>query len=413
MPISGMEPAKPAQAGRFRLEERASSDGSGDVHRAVEVEGGRAAIVHILRTAGGGARRDRLLREVKRAAQVTHEGLAAVLEVGETAAGEIFVAVEACAPPRLSDRLASGRPLEEREAAGIAAQIARALEAAHDAGVVHRDLRPSLVVLDGEGETTRVKVEGLATPRLVDIAEDDPEAPFASPEQRRGGRGESVGRRADVYSIGAMLYAMLTGRGPESSAPPLASALGDVVRRCLAEDPRERFLDTLALGAALRAAMESADPRVSSRPPPTPPTRVSARPPAPSPASARPPAPSPASVRPPAVAPSPISERPPPSSHRPSQRPNAEAPHARAPAAPPPRPLGRPLTARPRWEEALLDLNDGPLPRVAVLAIIAFVIARILTTGVVPYVIAVAAGVAAYATKVIRRPGGDRERRDD
>lgn len=395
MPISRMEPAGPAGAsmlaGRFRLEERLGEDASGEIHRAVAVDAGTAAIVHIVRPEGGSARRDRLLREIKRAAQVKHAGLAVVLEVGQTASGDIFVAVEQNEGERLSDRLRPDTPLDEREAADIAVRIARALAAAHDAGVVHRDLRPSVIVLAGSGEDLRVTVEGLATPRLGAVAADDPEAPYASPEQRCG---DSVGRRADVYSIGAMLYAMLTGRAPPSPPPPVESALGDVIRRCLAEDPRERFLDTIALGAALRAATEPKSSAVASRPP----VRASTPPAKPS---------TPALVSATAT----VAERHPPSSHRPtSQRPVAtlEPSSARAPAAPPPRPLGRPLTARPRWEEALLDLRDGPLPRVALTVIVAFVIARILTSGLVPFVVAIASGVAAYATKYWRGSrGGD------
>jgi serine/threonine protein kinase len=281
--------------------------------------------------------------------------------VGVTESGETFVAVESPAGERLSDRLRSGASLPEREAVAIVTQITRALSVAHDAGVVHRELRPSAVVLTGDGDATRVKVTGLAMPRLPasssssSFASGDPDAAFAAPEHRRG---EATGRRADVYSIGAMLYAMLTGRSPAADAPPLGTPLGDVVKRCLAEDPRERFLDTIALGAALRMTMDSLPPPSSARVPSSP------------------------SLSEPIV--------------------------GRAPAAPPPRPLGRPLTARPRWEEALLDLREGPLPQVFVTFVIAFVIARILTSGLVPYVVAITAGVAAYATKYWR---GSRFRR--
>ena len=324
----------------------------------------------VIAAEGGSARRDRLLRELRRAAQVTHESFARVLEVGTTESGDVFVEVMESEGERLSERLRRGAPFEERVAALIAAQIARALAAAHDAGVVHRELRPSVIMLVGEGDATRVMVEGLAIPRLAAPGAEDPEAAYAAPEQLGGG---SVGRRADVYSIGAMLYAMLTGEAPRPSAAPIESALGDVVRRCLAQDPRERFLDTVALSAALRAAMAPA----SERPPP-----VSQRPVSSPAISARPPA----SVRPPTA---------------------SEPALGRAPAAPPPRPLGRPLTARPRWEEALLDLGDGPLPRVALTTVVAFVIARILTSGFVPFVVAVAAGVAAYATNYFRKSRAD------
>jgi len=382
--------SRPAVAGRFRLEEKLGSDASSEIFRAVLADGGGAAVVHIVRAEGGSARRERLLRETKRAAQVKHDGLALVLDVGQTEEGDMFVAVEKIEGERLSDRLRTGAPLPEREAADIAAQIARALAAAHDAGVVHRDLHPSQIVLPSVPAATGVKVEGLATPRApadptsAGGAESSAELAFAAPEQRRG---EAVGRRADVYSIGAMLYAMLTGRAPSPDAPPIEGALGDVVRRCLADDPRERFLDTIALGAALRAAMDPVPTAAA----------VSVRS-------------SSASVRPPPLS---ATAEPPPSSSRAPSRPisvrpmpvesTAGASAPRAPAAPPPRPLGRPLTARPQWEEMLLDLRDGPLPRVAATIAIAFVIARVLTSGIVPFVVAIAAGVAAYAVKFWRR----------
>ena len=82
---------------------------------------------------GGSARRDRLLRETKRAAQVKHPGLAVVLGVGQTEEGDIFVAAETIAGARLSDRLRAGERFDDWEAAEIATQIARALAAAHDA----------------------------------------------------------------------------------------------------------------------------------------------------------------------------------------------------------------------------------------------------------------------------------------
>jgi serine/threonine protein kinase len=381
---------RPALLGRFRLVEKLGSDASRETYRAVLADDeGSAVVVHIIRAEGGSARRERLLRETRRAARVSHSGLAVVLDVGQTEEGDMFVATEKLDGERLSDRIHGGAPLAEHEAAEITAQIARALAAAHDAGVIHRELQPASIVLRGAGDATDVKVEGLATPRTLTVpaAGEAPaasaELAFAAPEQRRG---EVMGRRADVYSIGAMLHAMLTGKPPAPDAPPVEGPLADVVRRCLADDPRERFLDTIALGAALRAAMAPATPAA-------PPVRGSS-------ASARPPPASagadqaPSSSRDPSR---PISVR---SMSSESLATSSSAP--RAPAAPPPRPLGRPLTARPKWEETLLDLRDGPLPRVAATAAVAFVIARVLTPGIVPFVVAITAGVAAYAAKFWR-----------
>lgn len=421
MPISAMEsaggrPNKPRAAlgGRFWLEEKLGEDASGEIHRGLDLRSGTATMVRIVRGEGA-TRRDRLLRETRRAAQVKHPGLALVLGVGQTEEGDVFVAAETLAGDRLSDRLRVGKRFDEWEAAEIATQIAHALAAAHDADVVHRELRPSLVVLTYDGDTTIVKVEGLGMSRVSSVSAADPELAYSAPEQRRG---EPAGRRADVYSIGGMLYAMLTGLAPKPDAAPLEGGLGAVVKRCLAEDPKDRFVDTNALSAAMKVTVGSFAPRVPSRTPllgSTPPTELAdsglAAPPVPADededddGERRDSAPSPflaPSHAPPSV---PSRVKPPPSL-RPSSRPpsvdpapaSGATPSVRPPAAPPPRALGRPLTAQPRWKDVLLDLRAGPLPSVAGVVVIMFIVARILTSTGAALIAALAAGIAFYAT---------------
>jgi eukaryotic-like serine/threonine-protein kinase len=397
VPISAMEsagdkPTKPRAAlgGRFWLEEKLGEDASGELHRGIDLRSGTATMVRIVRGEGA-ARRDRLLRETRRAAQVKHPGLAVVLGVGETDEGDIFVAAETIVGDRLSDRLRVGERFDDWEAAEIATQIAHAVAAAHEADVVHRELRPSLIVLTYEGDTTIVKVEGLGVPRAPSASGDDPELAYSAPEQRRR---EPVGRRADVYSIGGMLYAMVTGVAPTADAPPIEGVLGAVVRRCLAEDPKDRFQDTITLSAAMKVTVESLPPRVPSRMPmlaSTPPVEEEVPSSAPSPHLA----PAVASVPVPVEAPPTSSQRPP--SVRPTS--SSDPPSAlRPPAAPPPRPLNRPLTARPRWKELVLDLTDGPLPRVVLVIVVMFIVARILTSTWAAVVASLAAGLGFYAT---------------
>jgi serine/threonine protein kinase len=433
VPISPMEsagstPKKPRAAlgGRFWLEEKLGEDASGELHRAIDLRSGTATMVRIVRGEGA-ARRERLLRETKRAAQVKHPGLAVVLGVGETEEGDVFVAAETIVGDRLSDRLRVGERFDEWEAAEIATQIAHALSAAHDADVVHRELRPSLIVLTYEGDNTIVKVEGLGLPRPPS-SDADPELDYSAPEQRSG---KPVGRRADVYSIGGMLYAMLTGLPPTADAPPVAGLLGDVVKRCLAEDPKDRFNDTIALSAAMKITAESLPPRMPSRMPMAgsvpPPVELIAAALAPTPTptvvdeddeddeQAPDSAPSPylaPSLAPPSVKPAsttastPPSDPPPPVSVRASQRPPSvrpaptsdAPPSGRPPSAPPQRLLGRPLSAQPRWRELLLDLGGGPLPRVAIVVVVMFIVARILTSTAAAVVASLAAGLAFYAT---------------
>jgi serine/threonine protein kinase len=406
VPISPMEsaggtPKKPRAAlgGRFWLEEKLGEDASGELHRAIDLRSGTATMVRIVRGEGA-ARRERLLRETKRAAQVKHPGLAVVLGVGETDEGDIFVAAETIVGDRLSDRLRVGERFDEWEAAEIATQIAHALAAAHEADVVHRELRPSLIVLTYEGDTTIVKVEGLGVPRPPS-SDADPELAYSAPEQRRS---QPVGRRADVYSIGAMLYAMLTGIAPAEDAPALHGLLGNVVKRCLSEDPKDRFLDTIALSAAMKVTVESLPPRMPSKMP----MAVSVPPPEELVAPVLAPAPGPVveekredheeedEEAAPDSAPSPFlaqSQAPSPSA------PTSDAPSSgRAPSAPPPRPLLRRLRAQPRWKEVVLDLGGGALPRIAIVVVVMFIVARILTSTLAAVVASLAAGLAFYAT---------------
>ena len=265
MESAGNPPTKPRAAlgGRFFLEEQLGIDASGELHRGIDLRTGTTLAVRVVRGIGA-ARREKLLRETNRAALVKHPGLAVVLGVGQTEEGDIFVAAETIVGDRLSDRLRVEERFDDWEAAEIATQIAHAVAAAHESDVVHRELRPSLIVLTYVGDSTIVKVEGLGLPRAPSASDTDPELAYSAPEQRRG---EPVGRRADVYSIGAMLSAMLTGSAPAPGDPQLHGPLGGVVACCLSEDPKDRYADTVALTSAMTLTVESLPPRVPSRMP--------------------------------------------------------------------------------------------------------------------------------------------------
>ncbi len=417
MESAGHPPTKPRAAlgGRFWLEEQIGSNASGELHRGIDLRSGTATAVRIVRGIGA-ARREKMLRETKRAALVKHPGLAVVLGVGQTDEGDIFVAAETIVGDRLSDRLRVGERFDDWEAAEIATQVAHAIAAAHDADVVHRELRPSLVVLAYEGDNTIVKVEGLGLPRAA--TEDDPELAYSAPEQRRG---ETVGRRADVYSIGAMLSAMLTGTAPGPDDPSIDGPLGAVVKRCLASDPRERYADTNALTAAMKLTVESLPPRVPSRmpmaesnPPPELMVPVLIMPkaldltaenagiPEPPPASKREDdvndsPPSPFLVA--SFAPPPVSSKAPPAVV-PSAPPAAIAsapPVATSSTTPPAKPS---VSERPASASASAPAPSafmaGPWPRALVAALMMFIVARLLTSTLGASVAALAAAAAFY-----------------
>jgi len=402
MESAGNPPTKPRAAlgGRFFLEEQLGNDASGELHRGIDLRTGTTLAVRIVRGIGA-ARREKLLRETNRAALVKHPGLALVLGVGQTEEGDIFVAAETIVGDRLSDRLRVEERFDDWEAAEIATQIAHAVAAAHESDVVHRELRPSLVVLTYVGDSTIVKVEGLGLPRAPSASDTDPELAYSAPEQRRG---EPVGRRADVYSIGAMLSAMLTGSAPAPGDPQIHGPLGGVVACCLSEDPKDRYADTVALTAAMTLTVESLPPRVPSRMPmagSVPPAEVA------SPVLVVPEAPDST-----AEDDGPSTADAPPSSFRIVPPAVAVAPLAMAPSAGPAAPTSSPspasLATEPpasdgeaepgaaRTRRASSALMDGPWPRVAVVTVVTFLIALLLTTVVGAVATALGASVLFY-----------------
>jgi serine/threonine-protein kinase len=174
----------------------------------------------------GAARADpamvqRLDREARTVARLAHPNIVAVYDVG-TEGGVPFLVMELVEGTSLQHRLAHG-PMDVREAVGIAAQICDALEAAHDAGVVHRDIKPDNVLLTRTGavkvcdfgiarlqQASQVHLTGSAT--VVGTSE------YMAPEQATGG---PVDARTDLYALGAVLYAMLTGGPPFSGDNPM------------------------------------------------------------------------------------------------------------------------------------------------------------------------------------------------
>ncbi|HEY8075445.1 MAG TPA: protein kinase [Labilithrix sp.] len=424
-----------ALAGRFRLEEKIGGDDVVEVHRARDVRDDKPVRVHLLRVESG-SRRERMLREAKRAAQVRHDGLVAIVDVGRTDDDQAFVVTDAPEGEPLDVRIAKGA-LELDKTAAIATQICRALAFAHDTGVVHRDLRPSRVFVREDGS---VSVAGIGLPHAT-AGRDDA---YVAPEQRRG---EPASRRADVYSLGAIMHAMLTGAAPPAGGGHAEGPLGAIVSRALAADPRDRFVDTNELEGEIRRALAPTTRTGSlapgSLPPPSASARLASAPPSKPPAGSKPPskrplaqtlvglapfarAPDapPSEPELPAEAPRPSSRPEPDATARPSSRPDPEVTESsrprsdaprrasnrpagaerRAPAAPPPREPGRPLQPRPAWEDAALDVLDGPAPRMLGAMVLAFIVARIVTAGLVPWLVAVVAAAAGYVSWRMSRP---------
>ena len=232
----------------FEVLEKLGEGGMGVVYRARDTRLQRSVALKVLPAefARDEGRRQRFLREARAAAAVSHPGIATIHDVGE-ADGTVFIAMELVEGQTLRAHQEGGpRPLEEVLAHAI--QIAEALERAHAAGVVHRDLKPDNVVVQPDG---RVKLLdfGLAkmTPLLTGSGSgaSDSQSPTAAemPEVTREGtvlgtaaymapeqaRGAEVDPRSDLFSLGVLLHEAVTGTNP-FRGPTLADTLGAILR---------------------------------------------------------------------------------------------------------------------------------------------------------------------------------------
>jgi serine/threonine-protein kinase len=222
----------------------------------------------------------RFRHEAVAAARLAHPGIVAIYDTCSDDGVEAIV-MELVQGRTLRDRLDDATPIDPWQAAGLAAQVAEALEAAHRGGLVHRDIKPANILLCGDG---RVKVADFGIAKAV--AEADLTQPglmvgtakYLAPEQVRG---EAVDARTDIYSLGVVLYEMLCGRAPFAADTDAATALArlqrdplrprqvrasvpraleEVVGRAMARDPEHRYASASDLRAALLAGGAPASP---------------------------------------------------------------------------------------------------------------------------------------------------------
>ena len=263
--------------GPYHLHRQLGKGGMGEVFEAEDLTSGRHVALKVL-TRGLGDERDRVrfLREGRLAASINHPNTVYVFGTEEIS-GVPIITMELAAGGTLKDRVAATGPLPPREAVDVILQVCAGLDAAAAGGVLHRDIKPSNCFVDAEG-TVKVGDFGLSISTHAREG-DDPEVSragmvigtpaFASPEQLRG---DALDVRADIYSVSATLYYLLTGHAPfeetnlvqlltmvAQAAPPsprrLAPAiprgLAEVVVRGLAKRPADRFAGYRDLVAAL------------------------------------------------------------------------------------------------------------------------------------------------------------------
>ena len=294
-PRSSHPPApKPFAAGRrvgdYEIIGELGRGGMGVVYRARQITLNRVVALKMLTGHYGPDELTRFLAEAETAAGLHHTNIIQIYEVGEFD-GAPFYSMEYVESGSLADRLRNG-PMDDREAAQLLISVARALHFAHRNEIVHRDMKPANVLLDPEG-VPKVADFGIAKRLTANAALTLSGAvigtpTYMAPEQAKG-TSRDVGARADVYSLGAILYEMLAGRPPflpdESETalsvrvitedpvspafyrPGIPRDLETICMKCLEKEPRDRYESAASFAEDLRRYLD--DESIVARPPTT------------------------------------------------------------------------------------------------------------------------------------------------
>ena len=272
------EPEQPPTIPGFVIERELGRGGMGVVYQAWQPQLARHVAIKVVSASAviGAEDRRRWLREARAIGRVRHRNVVPLHEAGEQD-GCLYLVLDLISGGSLADRVTG--PLPARVAAGLMATVARAVDQIHHAGMLHLDIKPSNILLDGPPEGPWDQVVPMIADFGIARAGDDPGATatgpigvrgtpsFMAPEQIAGDRA-AIGPRSDVFALGATLYSLLTGRPPFQAAsvietldlvrtrepapprtlvPGLPRDLETIALTCLRKDPRRRYASARAL----------------------------------------------------------------------------------------------------------------------------------------------------------------------
>jgi len=275
-PPAASEPTRIRYFGDYEIIREIARGGMGVVFQARQISLNRLVALKMILAGQLADEADvrRFYIEAEAAANLDHPGIVPIFEVGQHE-GQHYFSMGFVEGQSLSQRLAGG-PLPPRQAAELIRRVSEAIEYAHQRGVIHRDLKPANILLDQNGNP-RVTDFGLAKKvqgdsGLTGSGQIMGTPSYMPPEQAGGPRGE-VGPPADVYALGATLYALLTGRPPFQAAtamdtviqvisdepvpprrlnPALDRDIETICLKCLEKEPARRYASAAALGEDLR-----------------------------------------------------------------------------------------------------------------------------------------------------------------
>src|SRR5262252_5559171 len=211
--------------GRYRIVRKLGTGGMANVYLAEDEVLGRRVAIKILndRHAGDDQFVERFRREAKNAASLSHPNIVSIYDRGE-AEGTYYIAMEYLDGRSLKELIVARGPAPVNVAIDYARQILAALRFAHRHGIVHRDIKPHNVLVDAEGrlKVTDFGIARAGTSQMTEAGSIIGTAQYLSPEQARG---SAVSPSSDLYSVGVVLYEMLTGEVPFTGDTPLEIAM--------------------------------------------------------------------------------------------------------------------------------------------------------------------------------------------